>query len=141
MRKRLITGSLIILLLLASCARPPAETPTPGSSEMPSPPQTSEPTQPPAKLFEEDAVPTIIPESSPAPSAGEIVPCEIPILPTSTLFRKGETLKLDISGIYRGGERVEVPFGHTDTVNKGMHSIYTGGKYDSYLLVPVVPPH
>jgi predicted acyl esterase len=36
---------------------------------------------------------------------GDIVPCDIPLLPTSTLFRKGETLKLDISGIYRGGER------------------------------------
>jgi predicted acyl esterase len=71
---------------------------------------------------------------------GEVVPCEIPILPTSTLFRKGETLRLDISGIYRGGEKVEVPFGYTDTVNKGTHSIYTGGKYDSCLLIPVVPP-
>ena len=70
---------------------------------------------------------------------GEIVPCEIPILPTSTLFRKGETLKLEISGIYRGGESIEVPFGYTDTVNKGTHSIYTGGKYDSYLLIPVLP--
>ena len=30
-------------------------------------------------------------------------------------------LKLDISGIYRGGESIEVPFGHSDTVNKGMH--------------------
>jgi predicted acyl esterase len=69
---------------------------------------------------------------------GEIVSCEIPILPTSTLFRRGETLKLEISGIYRGGERVEVPFGYTDTVNKGIHSIYTGGKYDSYLLIPLV---
>jgi predicted acyl esterase len=70
--------------------------------------------------------------------AGEIVPCEIPILPTSTLFRKGESLKLDISGIYRGGESIEVPFGYDDTVNRGMHSIFTGGKYDSHLLVPLV---
>ena len=70
---------------------------------------------------------------------GEIVSCEIPVLPTSTLFRKGETLKLDISGNYRGGESVEVPFGYTDTVNKGIHTIYTGGEYDSYFLIPVVP--
>jgi predicted acyl esterase len=72
--------------------------------------------------------------------AGEIVPCEIPILPTSTLFRKGESLKLDISGIYRGGENIEVPFGYSDTVNRGIHTIFTGGKYDSNLLVPLVPP-
>ena len=68
---------------------------------------------------------------------GDIVPCEIPVLPTSTLFRKGEELRLNISGIYRGGEKIEVPFGYTDTVNKGMHSIYSGGKYGSYLLIPV----
>ena len=29
--------------------------------------------------------------------------------------------------------------GHTATVNKGEHVIYTGGKYDSHLLVPVIP--
>lgn len=37
MRERLITGSLIILLLLASCARPPAEMLAPDSGEIPSP--------------------------------------------------------------------------------------------------------
>ena len=30
--------------------------------------------------------------------------------------------------------------GHLDTVNKGHHVIYTGGKYDSHLLAPVIPP-
>ena len=54
-------------------------------------------------------------------------------------FRKDEILKLEVSGIYRGGEKVDVPFGYTDTVNKGMHSIYTGGKYDSCLLIPISP--
>lgn len=72
---------------------------------------------------------------------GEIVPCEIPILPSGTLFRKGETLRMVISGIYGGGEIVDVPYGFNASVNQGTHSIYTGGKYDSYLLVPVVPPH
>jgi predicted acyl esterase len=72
--------------------------------------------------------------------AGDIVPCEIPILPTSTQFRKSEALKLEISGIYRGGENIEVPFGYNDTVNRGMHTIFTGGKYDSHLLIPSVPP-
>ena len=28
---------------------------------------------------------------------------------------------------------------HKETVNKGEHNIYTGGKYDSHLLVPVIP--
>ena len=28
---------------------------------------------------------------------------------------------------------------HTSTVNRGEHVIHTGGKYDSHLLVPVIP--
>jgi predicted acyl esterase len=72
---------------------------------------------------------------------GEIVPCVIPILPSGTLFRKGETLRLVISGIYGGGEIVNVPFGFNASVNRGTHSIYTGSKFDSYLLVPLMPSH
>jgi hypothetical protein len=26
------------------------------------------------------------------------------------------------------------------TVNKGEHVIYTGGSYDSHLLIPLIPP-
>jgi predicted acyl esterase len=69
---------------------------------------------------------------------GEVVSCEVPILPSGTLFRKNETLRLVISGIYGGGEVVNVPFGFNASVNRGTHSIYTGGKYDSYLLVPLI---
>jgi hypothetical protein len=72
---------------------------------------------------------------------GEVVPCEVPILPSSTLFRKGETLRLAISGIYGGGEIVNVPFGFNASVNRGTHTIYSGGDYSSYLLVPVVHPN
>jgi predicted acyl esterase len=67
---------------------------------------------------------------------GEIVPVEIPILPSSTLFHKGETLRLTIQGkdnIAYGRLRYE------RLVNKGKHTIYTGGKYDSYLQIPVIP--
>lgn len=66
---------------------------------------------------------------------GEIVSCEIEIFASSTLFHKGETLGLEISGKFQGKtER----YGFKD-LNKGKHSIYTGGKYDSYLLVPLIP--
>jgi predicted acyl esterase len=61
---------------------------------------------------------------------------EIAILPSSTIFRKGETLRLVISGkdtINYGRVKYEV------LVNKGVHIIYAGGKYDSYLQIPVVP--
>lgn len=68
---------------------------------------------------------------------GEIVPCEIGIWPSSTLFHAGEKLAVEISGKY--GVKDDLLRGFNRLVNKGRHSIYTGGKYDSYLLVPVIP--
>jgi uncharacterized protein len=68
---------------------------------------------------------------------GEIVPIEIPILPSSTLFRKGESLRVTI----QGHVPVDQPLLFYDwLVNKGNHVIHTGGEYDSYLQVPVIPP-
>jgi predicted acyl esterase len=71
---------------------------------------------------------------------GEIIPVEIEILPSSTLFEKGEKLRVVVQGsdIYNYPEEYHSD-GHTDTVNKGQHVIFTGGKYDSHLLVPVIP--
>ena len=71
---------------------------------------------------------------------GEIVPVEIEILPSGTLFERGETLRVVVQGsdIYAYPEEYHSD-GHTDTVNKGEHVLYTGGKYDSHLLVPVIP--
>lgn len=71
---------------------------------------------------------------------GEIVPCEIEIYPTSTLFHAGETLRLIVSGKYlvMTGE-VDNPWWAFDDLNEGEHTIYTGGQYDSYLLVPMIP--
>jgi predicted acyl esterase len=72
--------------------------------------------------------------------AGEIVPVEIEIWPSSTLFERGERLRLVVQGSdiysYPGGWPTQE---HTATVNKGEHVIYTGGNYDSHLLVPVIP--
>jgi predicted acyl esterase len=73
---------------------------------------------------------------------GEAVPVEIEIWPASTLFRAGETLRVLIKGedIY-----TEIPqpgpamMRHEETRNKGLHIIRTGGRYDSHLLVPVIP--
>jgi predicted acyl esterase len=70
---------------------------------------------------------------------GEIVLAEIEILPSSTLFFKGETMRL----VIQGKDLVEGDpsgwLGYTYLLNKGMHSIYAGGEYDSHLLIPVVP--
>ncbi len=68
----------------------------------------------------------------------EIVPVEIEILPSSTLFREGESLQL----IIQGADLFEHPVlvhGNSNEVNLGIHAIHTGEAYDSHLLVPVIP--
>jgi hypothetical protein len=72
---------------------------------------------------------------------GQIVPVDIEIWPTSILFEKGEKLRLIVQGsdIYWYPTEGHTN-GHLDTVNKGDHVIHTGGRYESFLLAPVVPP-
>ena len=69
---------------------------------------------------------------------GEIVPVEIEIYPTSRIWHKGQQLRLQIAGRYFREGWFE-PFAWK-TDNKGNHVVHTGGKYDSYLQIPVVPP-
>ena len=66
----------------------------------------------------------------------DIVPCEVEILASATGFRAGDKLQL----IVQGYDIISVfnRFKHEDTVNSGHHVIYTGGDYDSHLLVPAV---
>ncbi len=68
----------------------------------------------------------------------EIVPVEVEILPSSTLFRAGESLRLVVQGrdLF---EHPSLAHNHSDDVNRGTHSIHTGGELDSHLLVPVIP--
>ncbi len=73
---------------------------------------------------------------------GAVVPLDIEIWPSSTLFEAGESLRL----IVQGSEinkypktTVPVYFRHEDSVNRGLHVIHTGAGYDSYLLVPLIP--
>ena len=69
-------------------------------------------------------------------ATNEIVPVEIEILPSSTLFKKGETLQL----VIQGKDFFSHPsLGHHYSVNRGKHSIFTGNEYDSHLLIPVIP--
>jgi predicted acyl esterase len=78
---------------------------------------------------------------------GEIVPVEIEIWPSSTLFRKGETLELTVQGgDYSNTASNPLPAkhgristGHNRLVNRGRHTIHAGGNYDSHLLIPVIP--
>jgi predicted acyl esterase len=67
---------------------------------------------------------------------GEIVPVEIEILPSSTLFRAGETLEVAIQGHDHFEHHA---LAHEKTVNKGTHVVHMGGEYDSHLLMPIIP--
>lgn len=67
---------------------------------------------------------------------GEIVPVEIEILPSGTTFRKGETLRVVVQGARIKPDATALAF--EDVVNRGRHRIYTGGRYDSHVLLPVV---
>ena len=70
---------------------------------------------------------------------GEIVPVDVEIWPSSTLFERGEKLRVIVQGsdIYYYTDPLMLE--HRSTINNGEHVIYTGGKYDSHLLVPVIP--
>jgi len=79
---------------------------------------------------------------------GEIVPVEIEIWPSSTLFKSGETLELTIQGgdlaIDNQTNPLPAPHGRIDVkharlINKGRHTLHMGGAHDSYLQVPVIP--
>lgn len=72
---------------------------------------------------------------------GEIVPVDIEIWPSSTRFEVGSELRLVIQGsdIRKYPKRYAVYARHEETVNRGRHIVHAGGRFDSHLLVPVVP--
>jgi predicted acyl esterase len=65
---------------------------------------------------------------------GEVIPVDIEILPSSTYFAAGESLRLVISG----RDIVEhARFGHDDSINQGFHEIHAGDARPSHLLIPL----
>jgi predicted acyl esterase len=65
---------------------------------------------------------------------GEIVPVEIEIWPSATLFEAGSMLQLTV----QGRDAAKYPaFRHQKLVNRGWHTIFTGGQFDSHLAVPL----
>jgi putative CocE/NonD family hydrolase len=67
--------------------------------------------------------------------AGEIVPVDIELYPSSTFFAAGEALQLIIAG----DEIIpSPPYKKSAEDNHGMHVLHFGGTYDSYLLVPKI---
>jgi putative CocE/NonD family hydrolase len=70
-------------------------------------------------------------------NAGEIVPLEIEVYPSSTFLSAGETLQLIIAA----DEIIPtVPYKKDASFNRGKHVLHFGATYDSYLQVPVIPP-
>lgn len=71
---------------------------------------------------------------------GERVPLDIEIWPSATRFEAGEALRLVVQGrdIYTDA-LPGLPFArHEDTRNQGNHILWTGGQYESHLLVPAI---
>lgn len=71
---------------------------------------------------------------------GEIVPVDIEIWPAGTHFAAGESLRVVVKGNDINKYPPELFANRHDSArNRGQHVIHTGGKYDSHLLVPVIP--
>jgi putative CocE/NonD family hydrolase len=67
--------------------------------------------------------------------AGEVVPVDVALYPSSTLFAAGESLRL----IVGSGEIIPSPPYFKDaSFNRGTHVLHFGGEYDSHVLVPKV---
>jgi predicted acyl esterase len=71
---------------------------------------------------------------------GEVVRLDIEVLPSGTRFEAGERLLLVVQGTdVNRYPKPAVYARHEDTVNRGAHVVHTGGRYDSHLLIPVLP--
>lgn len=78
---------------------------------------------------------------------GERVRVRIGIAPIAVRFSAGEQLRLQVADDLDGGEP-SVPqlamasqmFVPPVSRNTGTHVVHSGGKYDSYLMLPVIPP-
>ncbi len=71
--------------------------------------------------------------------SGDVVPVEVEIWPASMVFQRGHRLVLEAGS--KDDPKI-TPFHHTDPEDRkqsGTNTIHTGGEYDSYLLLPVIP--
>jgi predicted acyl esterase len=69
---------------------------------------------------------------------GEIVPVDIPLLPIGMRWHPGEQLRIIVAGFDLMGPMFpKLPL--APTRNRGEHIIHTGGRFDSHLLIPVIP--
>ncbi len=72
---------------------------------------------------------------------GEIVPVDVEFYPHSRFWHKGEQLSVVVAGRFIKTEWFhDTDMNHVTDNGDGMHVIHTGGQYDSYLQIPVIPP-
>jgi len=71
---------------------------------------------------------------------GEVVPVDIEIWPHSRVWHKGESLRVEVGGRFIRTDWYEDAKIGFDSIEEGTHVIHTGGEYDSYLQIPIVPP-
>jgi uncharacterized protein len=67
----------------------------------------------------------------------EIVKVDVEIWPTSMVFRRGHRIRLDVQPRDGVGSQSYMHY-HAD-YNTGSNTIHAGGKYESYLLLPIIP--
>lgn len=72
---------------------------------------------------------------------GVVYPINVEIWPHSRFFHKGESIRLEISGHFIKTDWFEdARLGFETDNGNGTHVFHTGGEYDSYLQIPVIPP-
>ncbi|MDR0719439.1 MAG: CocE/NonD family hydrolase [Treponema sp.] len=72
---------------------------------------------------------------------GEIFPVDVEFYPHSRVWHKGEYIQVLLAGRFIKTEWFhDVAMNHDVDNGDGLHVIHTGGKYDSYLQIPVIPP-
>ncbi|MCD8316146.1 MAG: CocE/NonD family hydrolase [Eggerthellaceae bacterium] len=71
-------------------------------------------------------------------STAEIIPVEIPLMPIGLKFRPGEKMLLEIAGHTMLPAQM-IHIRGIKTINKGHNIVYTGGKYDSKLVLQELP--
>ena len=72
---------------------------------------------------------------------GKVYPVEIEIWPHSRIWHKGEHLRVEITGEFvRTSRNLDFLTRYVTDNGAGKHVIHTGGEYDSYLQIPVIPP-
>jgi len=72
---------------------------------------------------------------------GERFPVEIEFYPHSRVWHKGEYISIQLAGRFiKTTWFHDVAMNHDTDNGSGTHVIHTGGQYDSYLQVPVIPP-